>query len=295
MSGYYAEFDLARANALLDELGMAWDGDNQYRLRPDGRPLVIEPLWVSEWLGYFEDLMDLLKGHWAKVGIHVEPKFVVEALAFQRAMANDQDLMIVETATISEVSRPAQRAGHPDAVLPSWHWITCCALSSVPWRQWHDSDGAEGEEPPQEIQEIFELAEAWLAERRGTDRYMELSKELIRRNVEGQYYIGTVTMPPTVMMLNDRVGNMQRDGGIFAALPPLTPFLPDTFYLRPAALRRGTARGRGLRACPPGNDLPHRELPVGEGRHLARRGRPAAVPATFGRRSTARRGRGRFR
>ena len=23
-------------------------------------------------------------------------------------------------------------------------------------------------------------------------------------------------MPPTVMMLNDRVGNMQRDGGIFA-------------------------------------------------------------------------------
>ena len=130
MSGYYAEFDLARANALLDELGMAWDGDNQYRLRPDGRPLVIEPLWVSEWLGYFEDLMDLLKGHWAKVGIHVEPKFVVEALAFQRAMANDQDLMIVETATISEVSRPAQRAGHPDAVLALDH-LLCTVVGSV--------------------------------------------------------------------------------------------------------------------------------------------------------------------
>ena len=213
MSGYYAEFDQARANALLDELGLAWDSANQYRLRPDGQPLVIEALWVSEWMGYFEDLMDLLKGHWAEVGIHMEPKFVAEALQYQRAMANDQDMIIVETATVSEFRA---RRSEPVSLMPAWHWITCCAISSVPRRQWHDSGGAEGEEPPQEIQKIFELAEAWVAERRGTERYVEPANELIRSNVEGLYYIGTVTMPPTVMMLNDRVGNMQRDAGIFA-------------------------------------------------------------------------------
>ena len=157
MSGYYAEFDQARANALLDELGLAWDSANQYRLRPDGQPLVIEALWVSEWMGYFEDLMDLLKGHWAEVGIHMEPKFVAEALQYQRAMANDQDMIIVETATVSEFRA---RRSEPVSLMPAWHWITCCAISSVPRRQWHDSGAAEGEEPPQEIQKIFELAES---------------------------------------------------------------------------------------------------------------------------------------
>ena len=44
----------------------------------------------------------------------------------------------------------------------------------------------------------------------------------------GQYYIGFVTMPPTVTILNNRVANMERDAGVFASLPPLVSFMPDT-------------------------------------------------------------------
>ena len=227
---YYAEFDLDRANALLDEIGLEWDSNEQWRLRPDGEPLLIEGLWVTEWFGWMSDLMDLVKEHWARVGIRMEPKFVPEELGFQRAQANELELMIGETATTSEFRA---RRSEPITLVPPWHWVGCCAMSSVPWRQWLDSDGAEGMEPPQDIKEIWEVAEAWRLEKRGTERYQELSNQLIRRNVEGQYFVGLVSMPPTVVILNNRVANMERDKGVFASLPPLMPFMPDTWFLIP--------------------------------------------------------------
>ena len=225
---YYAEFDLDRANALLDEIGLEWDSNDQWRLRPDGEPFLLEGLWVTEWFGWMEDLMDLVKEHWARVGIRMEPKFVPEELGYQRAQANDIDLMIGETATVSEFRA---RRTEPITLVPPWHWVTCCSMSSVPWRQWLDSDGAGGEEPPQDIKDIWDIAQEWQLEKRGTERYQQLSNQLIRRNVEGQYYIGLVSMPPTVVILNNRVGNMERDGGVFASLPPLMPFMPDTWFL----------------------------------------------------------------
>ena len=87
--------------------------------------------------------------------------------------------------------------------------------------------------PPQDIKEIWDIAEEWRLEKRGTERYQQLSNQLIRRNVEGQYYIGLVSMPPTVVILNNRLANMERDGGVFASLPPLMlmPFMPDTWFL----------------------------------------------------------------
>ena len=85
--------------------------------------------------------------------------------------------------------------------------------------------------PPQDIKEIWDIAEEWRLEKRGTERYQQLSNQLIRRNVDGQYYIGLVSMPPTVVILNNRLANMERDGGVFASLPPLMPFMPDTWFL----------------------------------------------------------------
>lgn len=62
--------------------------------------------------------------------------------------------------------------------------------------------------------------------------YMLLLAEMIGKAVEGQWFIGTVGMPPSVLMLHDRVGNMQRGEGAFNALPPLGPYMPDTWFLR---------------------------------------------------------------
>ena len=41
MATHYVEYDVEGANALLDEMGLAWDADGVYRLRPDGERLSI--------------------------------------------------------------------------------------------------------------------------------------------------------------------------------------------------------------------------------------------------------------
>ena len=68
MGTYFAEFDLDRANALLDEMGLEM-GPDGFRLRPDGETLTILGEWPLEWLGYAEDAMDLMALYWAEIGV----------------------------------------------------------------------------------------------------------------------------------------------------------------------------------------------------------------------------------
>lgn len=37
----FAEYDPDRANQLLDDMGLVWDDDHEFRLRPDGENLLL--------------------------------------------------------------------------------------------------------------------------------------------------------------------------------------------------------------------------------------------------------------
>ena len=229
MRTYYAEFDPERANALLDEMGLQWDGNGQWRLRPDGEIVEFEGMWVAEWFSYFEGLVQMLSKQWEAVGVKMNPKFVVEEAAANIAIDNDQDALIGGNATSTEFRA---RGAEPVTLRPAWHWYSCCALAAAPWRLWHDTDGAEGIEPPQEIKELFTISEEWRNTPRGTDRYAELSHQMIRMNVENLYFFGTVSIPPKVVLVSDRLGNMQREGGFVQTLPNFGPHMLDTLFIR---------------------------------------------------------------
>lgn len=229
MRTYYAEFDPERANALLDEMGLQWDGNGQWRLRPDGEIVEFEGMWVAEWFSYFEGLVQMLSKQWEAVGVKMNPKFVVEEAAANIAIDNDQDALIGGNATSTEFRA---RGAEPVTLRPAWHWYSCCALAAAPWRLWHDTDGAEGIEPPQEIKDLFTISEEWRNTPRGTDRYAELSHQMIRMNVENLYFFGTVSIPPKVVLVSDRLGNMQREGGFVQTLPNFGPHMLDTLFIR---------------------------------------------------------------
>jgi len=65
MGKYYIEYDPKGANKLLDEMGLKWDKNHQYRLRPDGKTLAIT-------IEYFEGVggepigkcCELVKEYW---------------------------------------------------------------------------------------------------------------------------------------------------------------------------------------------------------------------------------------
>ena len=71
-------------------------------------------------------------------------------------------------------------------------------MAALPWRQWLDSGGSEGIEPPDDVKRAFEAAMAWMVEPQGTDRYRQLANEMIRLNVDNLRFFGTVGSPPLV-------------------------------------------------------------------------------------------------
>ena len=67
----YVEYDPDRANALLDEMGLAWNGDGTVRMRPDGEPLRIR-LWINQRRPTLINTGELVEAHWEAVGVDVD-------------------------------------------------------------------------------------------------------------------------------------------------------------------------------------------------------------------------------
>lgn len=230
MGNYFGEYDVEQANALLDEIGLVWDENNEWRLRADGEILSLQGEWATEWLPYTEDVLDLVAIHWAEVGVKFEPKFVAEDPLQTAFVANDTTMGISNSDGGAEL---LARSNYPIRLMPPWHWgnTGCCPMSSYPWRRWLDTDGAEGEEPPEEIKRVYDLVQQWLATPFGTDEYIELINEVITINVENLYYFGTVSSPPSVVLYTDRMGNAPRElakNGSWGE----TVYLQETYFIQ---------------------------------------------------------------
>ena len=226
MTTHNAEYDVDRANRLLDEMGLAWDADRTWRLQPDGKPIFIDGTHV---FGdqTTQDVIELISGYWAEIGVRMVPKFVQYPLWFELGQANELDAGFDRTGGGSEVT--AQSA-YPLRLIPPWHWIHCCPVAAYPWGQWYHSGGTEGEEPPAEIKRLFELADEWLAAAPGSPAYEAAANELLRRNIEGMYFVGTVSFPPAVVAVNNRIGNIPEES--FYLFSASEPFNIDTIYIK---------------------------------------------------------------
>ena len=211
MKQEYAQYDPELANRLLDEMGLQWDSERQWRLRPDnGEPVAFEGSWPAEWSAYFENLMDLISGYWEAVGIRMTPKFVPEELGFERAMANDIDSSFWPGGGASEL---IARQRYPMKLLPPWHWIHCCSATTAPWGIWYHSGGAEGERPDDpDVLRLFELADAMKLAEFGTAEYEAITNELLTLNARNLWHVATVTPEPLMLAVGNNLGNFLMDG-----------------------------------------------------------------------------------
>jgi peptide/nickel transport system substrate-binding protein len=225
MGTHYSEYDVEKANALLDEMGLEWDENHEYRLRPDGEELFFPGEYCTEWLAYSEDLLDLVSLHWKEIGVHMEPKFVPEETLQTAFVANETSW----GASNSDGGDEAEARGeYPIRLIPPWHWgfSDCCPMSSYQWRVWLDCDrdqscsqeDVDGIEPPDEVKRAYQLAYEWLETAADTPEYREKIGELIKLNVENFWYFGTVTPPPSTQIRSHRLGNAEGEEGGSAGL-----------------------------------------------------------------------------
>jgi len=196
---YLIEYDPGRANALLDEMGLK-RGSDGIRRRPDGKPLTV--LWeYSTQFVFTPEFPTLIASWWKDLGINALVKEVTSQALREKGAANDADITIewdepFEPVLISNVS---------SMVVP---FSDFTPLMGVPWRDWLNSGGATGEEPPDWAKRLAEIAKEWPTVEPGSDRYMALGREIVKIHKDNLIVIGTVGRIPKPHVVSNNLENV---------------------------------------------------------------------------------------
>ena len=214
MGTYYAAYAPERANELLDEMGLKWDKNHEYRLRPDGKTLSIVGSYCVVWLGaYPGEMGELIKEYWKKIGIKLTVEEQTWDLNNATLQANDHDMNFWNADGCAETQA---RANYPIRLMPPWHW-TSIPMGGTEWRAWYDTKGEKGTVPPENVKRIFNLVDEWQATPRAEEkRYLEITKELLTLNVEGLYLVGTVAATPYPSIIKNSVRNVRREDAVMS-------------------------------------------------------------------------------
>lgn len=224
----WAEYDPARANALLDRMGLKRREPGGLRVLPDGRALEI----IVETAGESTeetDVLQLIGDSWRKIGVKLYSR-PSQREVFRNRIFSGRAIMSVWQGLANAIPTPAMS---PEALAPtSQH-----QLQWPQWGQYYETAGVAGT-PPElpSARELLELNRRWrLAETRAEkarlwDRMLEIRSEQL-------FTIGTVAGVPQPVVVNNRLRNVPVEGiynwdpGAYFGI-----YRPDTFWFAESPL-----------------------------------------------------------
>jgi peptide/nickel transport system substrate-binding protein len=148
----WATKDLARANQLLDAIGLDEKDDEGFRLRPDGRRLCLELMGLVSYAD-FAAIAELIKEQWTQIGVDVTVK---------RPSDTAGDEGTNKEARLGEIQLTVFAAGsedvflYPDETFPS-SMEGFSGVLGPPYVRWFLTLGDEGKEPPPRMREVMDL------------------------------------------------------------------------------------------------------------------------------------------
>jgi peptide/nickel transport system substrate-binding protein len=179
----YTEFDPAVANEHLDKVLPDKDAEG-FRLMPNGERLVIAmeviPTLYPEWT----DVLELLEGYWADVGIDLELVVEDRTVFYDRKSANQQDANIW-----------AGDGGLEVILEPRWYFpFSGESNYAQAWQYWFNNPTDErAEEPPAAVKQQMEL---YTQLRATADQ--EGQNEIMRQILDiaaDQFYVMGISLP----------------------------------------------------------------------------------------------------
>jgi peptide/nickel transport system substrate-binding protein len=188
----FIEFDVDRANELLDGIGLTRGADG-VRLRPDGQPLALVLLYVDSTAGVpTADAFTMVQRYWAEIGITLSLRPVDPTLYAELRSANDFD---VDGTTMPSDDFDLE---------PVWYIPTGANSHSAPaFGQWYASNGAEGIEPPEEIRALMDNWDLLRGAATDEER-VEAGRAIVTQHDENVYAIGLLGLPfQPVIVTND--------------------------------------------------------------------------------------------
>jgi peptide/nickel transport system substrate-binding protein len=200
-----AVFDLAKANALLDEMGLTRRDRAGLRLMPDGRPLQI----VVETAGESAEetaVLELIAPTWKQAGIGLVVRPYERSVLRNRAYAGES-VMTVWTGFEDGVPRPS---AVPDELAP----VTQDMLSWPRWGQYVTTKGQSGEAADlPEAQRLLALYAAWNATADDAER-SKIWSEMLDIHAAEQFSIGTVSGVLQPIVVSNALRNVP-EAGVF--------------------------------------------------------------------------------
>ena len=220
LSNAYIDYDPAKANKLLDEMGLAARNKEGFRLRPDGKPLAITielaPLYTE-----IVDASELLKGYWEAVGVKTAIKVEERSLFYTRTEAGEHDVAL----------HHADSSGIDVLLYPRYYFPSDPQSMQAPlWQLWYRSGGKSGEEPPKEIKRQMQLYDQILSTA-NEKKQVELMREILKIDAENLYVLGISTMIGPFGIVKENFHNVPQEilyGWIY---PSPAPTRPEQYYI----------------------------------------------------------------
>ncbi|MGD9827475.1 MAG: ABC transporter substrate-binding protein [Hyphomicrobiaceae bacterium] len=244
----WSGFDLAKANALLDEMGLVKRNSEGVRLLPDGRPMhiIVESAGEST---EESDILQLIKDSWRKVGIKLYSRSSHRDV-FRRRMLSGQAVMGIWPVTENGLAQPWM---NPWRLAPT-------SRMQYQWPKWgrhFETDGKSGHAPDlPAAKQLVALYKAW---HEATSRTAQerIWKQMLEINAEQVFTIGIVngTLRPVVVAAHVRnvpeKGVFHWDPGAYFGI-----YKPDTFWIDDRA--RVSASGKVPPKAEPRQSLPRK-------------------------------------
>jgi len=196
----YLEYNPQKANELLDEMGLKWDKDHKYRLRPDGKVLALT-IEFTPAFGPWADALELIKEYWEAVGVKTAVKSEERSLFYTRKNAADHDVAVWTGA-----------AGMQTVLGPRWYLpYSNESLHAVLYALWYNTGGKSGVEPKGDLRKTLELYDRIKAT---TDEgeQIQLWDEIMRLNAENLWVLGTLSSPPLIGVVKNNFRNIAEHG-----------------------------------------------------------------------------------
>lgn len=196
----YVEYNPNKANQLLDSIGLTKKDKDGYRLRPDGKPLLVtieipdtKPGWV--------DVGELITKYWKAVGINATCRAISGTLLFQRHQASDFDASMYYAA--GGMMPLVDLRGY--APVSGEYW------GGYQWYQWYTSGGKSGETPPPLIQHQIALYKQILITI-DEKKQKDLFRQILDINAKNLPVLGICERPPIPWVVKNNVRNVPESG-----------------------------------------------------------------------------------
>ncbi|WP_342358951.1 ABC transporter substrate-binding protein [Terrarubrum flagellatum] len=144
----FTEHDSKKAAAMLDKIGLDKKDAQGFRLRPDGQKLFFAIDVIPTLYPDHVDTLELVKRHWAEIGVDIKVNTIERALYYTRGDNNDHDAAVWPgPGGLDPMLDPRDFfAQHPQG-----------SRYAVPWTLWYVSNGKDGQEPPESQKQRMKL------------------------------------------------------------------------------------------------------------------------------------------